>query len=225
MEAKGFFSKSSNIFSVAILLAGLSTFGAGVYISETNAKDIQKQTIENEQRIELMENTLAKEREKYEKQIQQQQSQLHTLLQQNNELKKQVITYRNRSESPPRVRIQVKPQVKPVESSQKKVNVIATAYTSDCEGCSGVTSTGLDVRNTTKHNGKTIIATDPRVIPLHSIVRVDTESGQSFMAVVEDVGGAIKGGKIDVLVANNRIANQFGRQRATITVIKEGGNV
>jgi 3D (Asp-Asp-Asp) domain-containing protein len=221
MEAKSFFSKSSNIFSVAILLAGLSTFGAGVYISETNAKDMQKQTLKNEHRIQLMEKTLSQEKQKYEmqiqlqqKQIQQDESQLHILEQQNSELKNEVITYKQRSESPS--------PVTQTDSSQRKVNVVATAYTASCGGCSGTTSTGIDVSNTTTYQGKTVIATDPSVIPTHSIVKIDTDDGQSFTAIVEDKGGAIKGNKIDVLVANENTAINFGRQRATITILREG---
>lgn len=217
MEAKGFLSKSSNIFSIAILLAGLSTFGAGVVISETNAKDMQKQKIKTEHQIEMLESSnsmLRKNLEIYKNQSQQQSKQIDSLTQQNSDLQQKVTTYENRNESPP-----TSSNVSPVESSQKKVNVIATAYVSNCEGCSGITATGIDVKNTTQYEGRRVIATDTSIIPLHTKVKVTLEDGSSFMAISEDTGGAINGHIIDVLVGNERTAINFGRQKATLTIL------
>lgn len=230
MRHSKFSYSSKNIFSVVALLAGITMFSAGVSISETNAKDMQKQTDKNLHQVMTMENSLSKQMQQteyYKKQAEQEQSALSLLLKENDDLKKQVTTYRNGSELPSPVKpvihsVPVVIPVKPVESPQRKVNVIATAYTSSCGGCSGVTATGINVRNTTKYNGATVIATDPRLIPLHSKVRIDTESGQSIVAVVEDTGGAIKGGKIDVLVSSYGEAISFGRQHATITILREG---
>jgi 3D (Asp-Asp-Asp) domain-containing protein len=235
MEAKVFFSKSSNIFSVAILLAGLSTFGAGVKISETNEKDMQKQheqMVRQEQKIESLQYLLDKEKinvklqkqksdTQYE-QVNELQKELHKLRQDNDVLKKKVTTYQNRSESPSSVTSSRSTPNKG-EKGKRKVNVIATAYTANCDtGCTGITATGLNVRSTTKHNGATVISVDPSIIPLHSVVRVDTSSGESFLAVAEDTGGAINGGHIDVLVSSHSQAIQFGRQSATLTILREG---
>ncbi|MCY8386527.1 3D domain-containing protein [Bacillus inaquosorum] len=96
----------------------------------------------------------------------------------------------------------------------------ASAYTADCpEGCSGITSTGLDVTGTIYHAGKRIIAVDPSVIALGSTVEIKQADGTTFKAVASDVGGAIKGAKIDVLVANEADAVQFGRQSVQVRVI------
>ncbi|WP_326848304.1 3D domain-containing protein [Bacillus velezensis] len=43
--------------------------------------------------------------------------------------------------------------------------------------------------------------------------------GTTFEAVSLDTGGAIKGSKIDVLVANEADAVQFGRQSVQVRVI------
>lgn len=229
MEAKGFFSKSSNILSVAILVAGLTTFGAGIHISDTNAKDMQKQTNINKRQVKKLKKSLleqTQQKEFYMKQEQQEKNVLDLLLKENNDLKKQITTYKNRSVAPSPVSQPIKTPVRtpvtPVQSSQKKVSVVATAYIASCEGCSGVTATGINVRNGNTYNGQRIIATDPNIVPLHSKVRIDTQNGQSFIAVVEDTGGAIKGGKIDVLVDNYSQAINFGRQNATITILREG---
>ncbi|MGQ5176952.1 3D domain-containing protein [Bacillus halotolerans] len=96
----------------------------------------------------------------------------------------------------------------------------ASAYTADCpEGCSGITSTGLDVTGTIYHAGKRIIAVDPSVIALGSTVEVKQADGTTFEAVAQDTGGAIKGAKIDVLAADEADAVQFGRQSVQVRVI------
>ncbi|MED3230342.1 3D domain-containing protein [Bacillus velezensis] len=96
----------------------------------------------------------------------------------------------------------------------------ASAYTAYCaEGCTGITATGLDVSHTIYHGGKRIIAVDPSVIALGSTVEVRQADGTTFEAVAQDKGGAIKGDKIDVLVANEADAVQFGRQSVQVRVI------
>jgi len=98
----------------------------------------------------------------------------------------------------------------------------ATAYTARCEGCSGITKTGYDVRNTIYYEGKRVIAVDPSVIPLYSTVKVTATGGDSFEAVAIDIGGAIKGNRIDVLYATKEEARKFGRQEIEVEIINEG---
>lgn len=100
--------------------------------------------------------------------------------------------------------------------------MIATHYSSTCDGCSGITATGVDVTRTIYENGLRIIAVDPRVIPLSSIVRVKYADGMTFKAIAGDVGGAIKNRRIDVLVASENEAYQLGKQTVTVTILKDG---
>lgn len=112
---------------------------------------------------------------------------------------------------------------KKIEHEQSRtINAVITAYTSGCKGCSGITKTGYDVRNTTKYKGMRVIATDPKVIPLYSIVEIETENGQKFTAISLDVGGAIKNNVVDYLVGSYNEAINFGRQKAVIRVIEWG---
>ena len=62
----------------------------------------------------------------------------------------------------------------------------ATAYTAYCNGCSGITTTGINLR---ANPNLKVIAVDPSVIPLGSKVWVE---GYGY-AVAGDTGGAIKG--------------------------------
>lgn len=104
----------------------------------------------------------------------------------------------------------------------RKLNVEMTAYIANCsEGCTGITATGVDVRGRTTYQGHRIVATDPDVIPLHSIMKVDV-NGESFTAISLDTGGAINGHIVDYLVGSTSQALDFGRQNATITILREG---
>lgn len=92
------------------------------------------------------------------------------------------------------------------------MTVTATAYTAKCEGCSGVTSTGIDLN---ANPNKKVIAVDPNVIPLGTEVHVEGYGN----AVAGDVGGAIKGDKIDVHVPTTDEANQWGVQTVDVTIL------
>jgi 3D (Asp-Asp-Asp) domain-containing protein len=112
------------------------------------------------------------------------------------------------------------------QSVKRKVYVTATAYTSYCNtGCTGITATGLNVQHGITHNGTKIIAVDPNVIPLHSIVKVYPKDRDPFLAYAGDTGGDIKGGRIDVLVSVNdkSKAYDFGRQQnVVVEILREG---
>lgn len=103
-----------------------------------------------------------------------------------------------------------------------QLTMLASHYTSRCEGCSGITATGIDVTRTIYANGLRVIAVDPRVIPLGSIVRVEYADGTTFKAIAGDVGGAIKNRRIDVLVASENEAYRLGKQTVTVTILKDG---
>lgn len=123
-----------------------------------------------------------------------------------------------KTETEAKVETEVKTETE--KSEGRSITVSATAYVAMCDtGCTGITATGIDVRNTIHHNGLRVIAVDPSVIPLHSVVRVSV-GGQSFTAIALDTGGAIKGNKIDILVGSTDEAWSFGRQQATITILK-----
>jgi 3D (Asp-Asp-Asp) domain-containing protein len=94
----------------------------------------------------------------------------------------------------------------------------ATAYTATCRGCSGVTATGVNVKDQSKDYR--IIAVDPRVIPLGSLVEV--EGYGHFTA--QDTGGAIKGFKIDILKQSVNQASEFGRKNVKLRVLRSGGS-
>ncbi|WPK10364.1 3D domain-containing protein [Lysinibacillus louembei] len=90
--------------------------------------------------------------------------------------------------------------------------VTATAYTAYCEGCSGTTAYGIDLR---ANPNQKVIAVDPRVIPLGTKVWVEGYGE----AIAGDTGGAIKGHKIDVFIPEYENAMQWGVKTVKIKVL------
>ena len=107
------------------------------------------------------------------------------------------------------------------QQESKGIAFNGSYYTAKCKGCSGITATGVDVRNTIYYNGMRIIAVDPSIIPLYSIVHVTTPH-ESFKAIALDKGGAIKGNKVDILVADTQTAIKLGRHTVYIKVLRRG---
>lgn len=97
-------------------------------------------------------------------------------------------------------------------TASKVLTMEATAYTADCAGCSGITKTGLNLK---KNRHMKVVAVDPRVIPLGSRVWVEGYGE----AIAGDIGGAIKGNKIDLHFPTKSSALQFGRKSVTVKVL------
>ncbi|CQR46069.1 Cell wall-binding protein YocH precursor [Paraliobacillus sp. PM-2] len=98
------------------------------------------------------------------------------------------------------------------DDQQKTLTVTATAYTAECDGCSGITATGIDLRN---DRDKKVIAVDPNVIPLGTRVYVEGYGE----AIAGDTGGAIKGNKIDIHVPTKDEAYQWGVRTVKVTIL------
>lgn len=114
----------------------------------------------------------------------------------------------------------------PVLSSEWVEMVVeATAYTAGYESTGknpGHPAYGITKSGTTVKEGRTI-ATDPEVIPLGSEVLIPCLSDNVYIA--EDIGGAIKGNKIDIYMENLQDAKEWGRRTITIYVRRAGDDV
>jgi len=94
----------------------------------------------------------------------------------------------------------------------KVITMEASAYTASCKGCTGITATGINL----KENPNTkVISVDPSVIPLGSKVNVEGYG----VAIAGDTGGAIKGNRIDVFIPNKQDAINFGRKQVKVTIL------
>ena len=88
----------------------------------------------------------------------------------------------------------------------------ATAYTADCNGCSGVTATGIDLN---ANPDQKVVAVDPDVIPLGTELYVEGYG----RAVAGDTGGAINGNRIDLYMQSDQAAQDFGVQQVKVTIL------
>lgn len=85
-------------------------------------------------------------------------------------------------------------------------NFVATAYDARCPGCSSTTATGMAA-------GFGVVAVDPQVIPLGSKLYI---SGYG-QAVAGDVGGSIKGKRIDL--GFETASKNFGRRQVQVWLL------
>ncbi|MDV2583046.1 3D domain-containing protein [Alkalibacillus haloalkaliphilus] len=103
-------------------------------------------------------------------------------------------------------------QVSQQEEATETMYMTATAYTAYCEGCSGTTYTGVNLR---ENPDQKVVAVDPDVIPLGSTVWVEGYG----TAVAADIGGAIKGDRIDLFIPDEAEANRYGVRQVRVEVI------
>jgi len=141
--------------------------------------------------------------------------------------RKILITYENGKEVSRKVvseTITVQPQNKIVERGtirnfvtsrgdyirySRVLTMTATAYTAGEDGVDNTTCTGQRAR-------RGVVAVDPNVIPLGTRLYVE---GYGF-AVAADVGGAIKGNKIDLYMDTLSQTRNFGRRTVKVYILR-----
>lgn len=125
-----------------------------------------------------------------------------------------------------------KPNIKsepPQPQPQKKVVVSRsngysstyeiTHYTAYCNGCTGKTASGYDVRNTIYYNGYRIVAAPPS-IAFNTKLKITYSDGTIINAIVLDRGKDITSKRLDLLVVNKDEAYLLGRQSVKVEIIK-----
>jgi 3D (Asp-Asp-Asp) domain-containing protein len=65
-----------------------------------------------------------------------------------------------------------------------------------------------------------VVAVDPKVVPIGSILLIDGYEGVTFIA--EDIGSAIKGEALDIWLPDAKDARTYGTQYRKVTVLREG---
>ena len=92
--------------------------------------------------------------------------------------------------------------------------VIAKTYLATAYCLKGQTASGLTVR-------RGIIAADPRILPLGSVVRLQAGSYSGIYTVM-DTGGAIRGQRIDIYLPSKAEAIRFGARKVKLEVLRRG---
>lgn len=94
----------------------------------------------------------------------------------------------------------------------KTLSVTLTAYCA-CTKCCGKQAKGLTASGTRVVPG--IVAVDPKVIPLGSLVKIGSRTYKAL-----DIGGAIRGKRIDIYMVKHEDARQFGVKKNILVNIK-----
>lgn len=92
--------------------------------------------------------------------------------------------------------------------ARSAMTMIATAYTPQCDGCSGIAALGIPARHG-------VVAVDPRVIPLGTKLYIPGYG----TAIAADTGSAIIGSRIDLCFTSYADAIQFGRRPIRVYVL------
>lgn len=81
---------------------------------------------------------------------------------------------------------------------------------------------GITAKGTLTHRG--VVAADPSVLPLGSVIRVSRAGTYSGIYVVTDTGEKIVGRHIDIYMPSHLAAKRFGRQSVLVRIIHVGDN-
>ena len=95
------------------------------------------------------------------------------------------------------------------EDEPETITMTATAYSWECGNGDGLTAAMTPVR-------PGVVAIDPEVIPLGSQVEI---VGLGMFSA-EDVGGNIRGNRVDIFMPSRGVALQFGRQEVEVRVFE-----
>jgi 3D (Asp-Asp-Asp) domain-containing protein len=98
---------------------------------------------------------------------------------------------------------------KTLHLAQSALSMLATAYTANCSGCSGMTASGVRA-------GFGVVAVDPSVIPLGTRMYIPGYG----RAVAGDTGGDIHGRRIDLGFETNDAALAFGSRPVQVYLLK-----
>lgn len=92
--------------------------------------------------------------------------------------------------------------------------ILPTTFTATAYCLKGQTASGVSVR-------RGIIAADPKILPLGSVVRIHAGSYSGIYTVM-DTGGAIRGQRIDIYLPTRTEAMKFGSRKVKIQILRFG---
>ncbi|MFN0132964.1 MAG: 3D domain-containing protein [Phycisphaerales bacterium] len=99
----------------------------------------------------------------------------------------------------------------------RTMSMVVTAYSPDWRSC-GDSDDGLTATlHPVSTNGHRLVAADTRLLPFGSMLTIPGYDNGQVVPVL-DVGGAIKGHRLDLLFPTHEEARQWGRKRMTVTV-------
>lgn len=214
MMRKSKLALSVSLTAILALGGGMGYLGVNAQTSYNQTKIAQEKLIEQTKKTENLKaeiesqkkeaKELTKAKDDLTNQLNQKNDQLNqanqqvsSLKQENDALKKQISSSSTEGG----------------HSITRTIYMNASAYTASCDGCSGTTVTGLDLK---ANPNLKVIAVDPNIIPIGTKVHVDGYGD----AVAADTGGAIHGNKIDIFIPTESGAIQWGRRTVAVQILQ-----
>jgi 3D (Asp-Asp-Asp) domain-containing protein len=90
----------------------------------------------------------------------------------------------------------------------KSATFVATAFAHR-----GTTDSGV-------RSQKGIVAADPNILPIGTVIRVRNAGEYSGTYVVADTGSKIRGRRIDIFIPSRWLCRKFGRKRVQVAVLE-----
>jgi 3D (Asp-Asp-Asp) domain-containing protein len=101
----------------------------------------------------------------------------------------------------------------PGHAQPKRKSGGAMRFTASAYCDEGTTKSGMPAR-------QGIVAADPRVLPIGTVVQVRHSDGRTATYVVADTGAAVKGRHLDIFMPSCAAAKRFGRRSVTARVTR-----
>jgi 3D (Asp-Asp-Asp) domain-containing protein len=86
----------------------------------------------------------------------------------------------------------------------------------------GYSVSGTTAKGTETHKG--IVAADPTILPLGSLIRVTGAGVYSGIYTVTDTGEKVQGRHIDIYMPSTKEATRFGKRTVYVRIILRGDN-
>ena len=67
-----------------------------------------------------------------------------------------------------------------------------------------------------------MVAADPRVLPIGSLLRIDAPKAYAGTYTVMDTGGAVAGRRLDIFMPDCARAKRFGKQAIRVRILRRG---
>lgn len=86
-----------------------------------------------------------------------------------------------------------------------------------------MTATAYCDKGTTEGGNRTrpgIVAADPRLLPIGTVLRIDGLGARTQTYVVDDTGSAVKGRRVDIFMPSCRAAKRFGKRPVLVRALK-----
>ena len=107
--------------------------------------------------------------------------------------------------------------IAPFAQARQRHRVKNATFTATAYAQHGVTNSGIKTQNG-------VVAADPQVLPLGTVIHVQNAGEYSGTYVVADTGTRIRGRRIDIFIPSRLRCRLFGKRKVQVTVLQRPPN-